>query len=274
MPDVVKVTWNGVTVIDHSDSTVEADKVLEDYIAYEGDGDRIVGAANVFTLDQIASGNFSGDAVVTGTKIRSGAYRESKITSVSGNNVTTVGGNACFGCKQLTTINLPNVTDFWGNNSEFQGCTSLTTINMEKLWRIGNNGFYGCTSLVKVYLPAISQIHNNGFQNCTKLTHFETNNSINFSGGSNFSGCSALMTLIMRGTTLRTMTSVNNFAGTTFAETGSHLGHIYVPESMLSSYRTATNWSTLYAAYPDIFLKIEGSDWEDVHIDGTPVSTS
>ena len=43
MPDVVKVTLNGNTLIDISDSTVQADKVLSSYIGYEGDGDRFVG---------------------------------------------------------------------------------------------------------------------------------------------------------------------------------------------------------------------------------------
>lgn len=46
MPDVVKVTLNNETLIDISDSTVEANKVLNGYVGYEGDGDRFVGTAS------------------------------------------------------------------------------------------------------------------------------------------------------------------------------------------------------------------------------------
>ena len=45
MAGVVKVTLNNTTLIDHSDSTLAPDKVLQGYVGYEGDGDRIVGTA-------------------------------------------------------------------------------------------------------------------------------------------------------------------------------------------------------------------------------------
>ncbi len=32
---------------------------------------------------------------------------------------------------------------------------------------------------------------------------------------------------------------------------------VYVPRSLIESYQTATNWSTLYASYPDMFRAVE-----------------
>ena len=55
--DVVKVTLNDETLIDISDSTITPTRVLNSYIGYEGDGDRIVGTA------------VSATATVTGTTL-------------------------------------------------------------------------------------------------------------------------------------------------------------------------------------------------------------
>lgn len=47
MPNVVKVTLNGRTLIDHSDSTAEAGNMLLNTVAYEGDGDRVTGSVTI-----------------------------------------------------------------------------------------------------------------------------------------------------------------------------------------------------------------------------------
>ena len=43
MADVVKVTLNNDTLIDISDSTITPETVLQSYVGYEGDGDRLIG---------------------------------------------------------------------------------------------------------------------------------------------------------------------------------------------------------------------------------------
>lgn len=45
MPNVVKVTLNGTSLIDISDSTITPTRVQSTYVGYEGDGDRITGTA-------------------------------------------------------------------------------------------------------------------------------------------------------------------------------------------------------------------------------------
>ena len=45
MAGVVKVTLNGVSLIDIRDSTITPPRVLSSYVGYESDGDRITGTA-------------------------------------------------------------------------------------------------------------------------------------------------------------------------------------------------------------------------------------
>lgn len=253
----------GVTV--PSATKLDGYSTLIDSIQTGGGGD--------VTYEEVANGNFGDnvDLVITGTKIRTFSFATAKIRSARGDNVNNIENGAFQNCKELVSAYFPNMTDFWGRNQVFQYCTSLESVNLSKAGRLGNNEFDGCSSLTKLYLPKCYQIHANCCQGCRDLTHLETNNSINFSSTYALNQCSKLMTIIMRGTTVRALSNVNNFSNTTFATGGSHLGHIYVPQSTIASYQSATNWSTLYNAYNDIFQPIEGSEWENVHIDGTPV---
>ena len=56
MAGVVKVTLNGTTLIDISDSTIDPSKILISNIGYEGDGDRVVGTLPA----QVSPADFSG----------------------------------------------------------------------------------------------------------------------------------------------------------------------------------------------------------------------
>lgn len=47
---------------------------------------------------------------------------------------------------------------------------------------------------------------------------------------------------------------------------GVYSGHVYVPQDLIENYQTATNWSTMYASYPELFLPIEGSEYENMEI--------
>lgn len=57
------------------------------------------------------------------------------------------------------------------------------------------------------------------------------------------------------------------FKNTPFASGG---GTLYVPSDLVETYKTATNWSTLYGL-GNQFLPIEGSIYETQYADGTPI---
>lgn len=60
--------------------------------------------------------------------------------------------------------------------SAFKGCTSLTTINLENVTKIGNDAswntgsFDGCAALTKAIIPKVTELANCSFANCSSLT--------------------------------------------------------------------------------------------------------
>jgi hypothetical protein len=102
----------------------------------------------------------------------------------------------------------------------------------------------------------------NMFFNCTALETADLPN-VTVSGTNGFSDCKALKTVMLRSTTMCSLQNVGVFNNTPFATNGTG-GRCLVPRSLIESYQTATNWSTLYAAGTCTFLALE-----DYTIDGT-----
>ena len=96
------------------------------------------------------------------------------------------------------------------------------------------------------------------FNSCSKLTtaDFPAVTSI---GGYAFKGCSKLMALILRSETMARLISTTAFTNTPIA---SGTGYIYVPSSLIDSYKTASNWSTYAAQFRAL---------EDYTVDGTTI---
>jgi hypothetical protein len=99
--------------------------------------------------------------------------------------------------------------------------------------------FKACYALAFLDLPSVTRIRANAFHSC-----------------------SALKTIVLRSSTVVTLENVNAFnVSTPFASGGSG-GTIYVPSSLISSYQTGTNWSTLYGYGATTFAAIEGSEYD------------
>ena len=85
-------------------------------------------------------------------------------------------------------------------------------------------------------------------------------------GAGTFNGCTALDVLVLgnvNSTSVPKLVNVNAFTNTPMGGiSGVYSGHIYVPSALIESYKTATNWATLYANYPEVFQPIEGSEYE------------
>lgn len=77
-----------------------------------------------------------------------------------------------------------------------------------------------------------------------------------------FFGCYYATTLILRSDTLVPLNNTSAFTNTGFAGYNSRNGQIYVPSALIESYKTATNWSTLYNQGHITFLPIEGSGYD------------
>ena len=138
---------------------------------------------------------------------------------------------------------------------------TLTVYENAEVTTLRNYAFYYNTSLVRVVLPNMTgQCVTNAFRGCTKLEFFDAPCGSLQSACLN--GCTALKTLVLRKTgTICSMANANVLTSTPFASGGTG-GTVYVPSTLIESYKTATNWSTLYAAGTCNFVAIEGSEYE------------
>ena len=148
-------------------------------------------------------------------------------------------------CTSLTTVDLTSLETIKGTGT-FIRCYALTTISLPALISLSSNAestFASCTSLISAYLPVLTgSTRTNCFAGCTNLQ------TVNLGFASTvanytFNGCPALTDVTLRKTgTVVTMSNVNAFA----SATSSNPVTIHVPSDLITSYQTATNWSTLY----------------------------
>lgn len=174
----------------------------------------------------------------------------------------------------ITSIELTNGS-FTIGTSNFRECTSVQTIKTPgKIGAGVNSCFYGCTALQGIVLVHADNydrtLYNEFFRGCSALSYLDTN--LSGSGQSNvFYGCANLGTLVLRKNGVFTLGNINHFTGTPFASGGSG-GTLYVPSALISSYQSATNWSTILGYSTNSIQAIEGSQYENYYADGTPIT--
>ena len=206
----------------------------------------------------------------------SGSYENSHVTKVG---IGSLRNNA-----SLVSISLPNCLEL--EDSAFRNCTSLTTVKLPKATNVGRGGknyvFAGCTSLVTVALPAIEQTGNLpfGFNGDTSLKTVDLGNHSGGFTNQTFSGCTSFDTLILRRSDAPwELGNTNVFNNSPFASGGTG-GTIYIPKALYDhlgdgtsyDYKAATNWSTIDGYGTITWAKIEGSQYEHMYADGTPVT--
>lgn len=105
-----------------------------------------------------------------------------------------------------------------------------------------------------------------------------------FSDGNGFQqnslyGNSSLKTVIIRGSSVMSLAATNVFTQTPFASGGSG-GTLYVPNSLISSYQSASNWGTILGYTNNQIKSIESTHTDPTapidltlyYADGTPIS--
>ena len=118
---------------------------------------------------------------------------------------------------------------------------TITSYSNDSVTSIGPYVFYNCSALTSADFPAATSIGSYAFYNCSVLTSadFPAATSI---GSSAFYNCSVLTEVIIRTTSkVCTLSDKNAFTSTPIA---SGTGYIYVPDDLVSSYKSATNWRT------------------------------
>ena len=110
--------------------------------------------------------------------------------------VTSIGDQAFYGCRGLTSITISNsVTSIGG--WAFNGCSSLTSITIpNSVTSIGSCAFSYCTSLTSITIPnGVTSVGNQTFEGCSKLTSITIPNSVTSIGYCAFMGCSSITSI-------------------------------------------------------------------------------
>jgi hypothetical protein len=182
------------------------------------------------------------------------------------NSASYVGPFALCGHSELRTVSLPNCTSIC--SSAFQQCYNLQTVNLPNCIHVGKYNpylitdaqcFEYCSTLTYVSLPVCVELGASTFRSCIALSSIDLPNclSINIAA---FQYCYALSTVHLSVCTV----IENNVFGYCSALTGLWIytpsvcslnGNrvfnntnnvmIYVPASLVDTYKSATNWSSM-----------------------------
>ena len=154
---------------------------------------------------------------------------------------------ALAGRVAVTSVHLTAANSLTGYAVSY--CSAIEVLVGEKLRSISNYGIYSNSKLAAVDMlggnGVYDRIYNNGF-----------------------SRCGALKTLIIRAPYCLTLSGGLDGA---FGPSGDG-GTLYVPSDLISTYQSATNWSTILSYENNQILPIEGSIYETQYADGTPIT--
>ena len=143
---------------------------------------------------------------------------EKTVTEYRNNSITTLDSYVFRNCAKLTTAYIPNLTSI--GTQTFYYCITLENFDFSSLKTVGTDGFRYCYKVNRLAAP-IESIAAQGFQHCL-----------------------GLYTLILRPNTTNTVATLANINAFNNTPIEKGTGYIYVPDALVASYKTATNWST------------------------------
>lgn len=207
------------------------------------------------TVDDVATGAFpSGDITLSVLPTRLYAF-----IGYSSIHKVTATYNSPDGEAATNLFQLSSITEFIAHNA----------------LKISTSWFFKCANLTKVTAPKSTWYDYQAFAECVNLEVADLGTGM-INRGRVFTGCKKLNTLILRSTSLCTLGNVNNFDQSPFHPAGgtgiTGTGTLYVPASLVDTYKTATNWSTLYSDGTMDVQQIEGSIYENAYADGTTIT--
>ena len=156
--------------------------------------------------------------------------------------ITKIGIDAFYNCKNLNNITIPDSVTTIGNYA-FSDCSSLTSLTIpDSVTTIGDWAFSYCSSLTSVTIPnSVTTIGWYVFYGCSSLTSVTIGDSVTTIGIYAFSGCSSLTSVYCKATTPPAAGN-NMFYGNASGR------KIYVPMESVEAYKSASYWSN-YASY-------------------------
>lgn len=116
---------------------------------------------------------------------------------------------------------------------------SITYYRNDRITLTSQYCLAGRNNLITVELPNVKELQTRACFMCSNLERIELDNIERFYSGV-FYGNYALKSVVIRTSTVATLVARDVFSNSTIA---SGTGYIYVPDDLVNSYKTATNWS-------------------------------
>lgn len=236
-------------LVNHTLTSLEEDGVgiIGDRALYSNTVLTSVNFPNATSIGEYAMAGCSALQTVLIPKLAtSGTYAFNNCTSlesISMPQLATVSNYMFAGCSALSSVSIPNATRI--NQYAFQNCKDLTSIDLDGVTNIGNYAFSGTGigTLVIHDATTLGTYLCQGYRTGVVDQHTTVNLSSN-----RFNGANSLCHLILRSTTMCTLTT-NALTGTAIA---AGIGWIYVPTDLVATYKSASNWSNYASQIVDI----------------------
>ena len=192
------------------------------------------------------------------TRIGANAFKNSPIVSASFPQAVVINEYAFNNAAELESLNIPRAEII--RDSAFEYCALLRSVTAGSLDTIWSNAFHGCwelqsmdlsslrellyggfsgSGLIKAEMPLLETIESRALSACPSLTVVDIGAGVSSLPAYLFELDTALTAVILRRTSVVTLEARSAFNGSSIA---SGSGYIYVPDNLVESYRTATNW--------------------------------
>jgi len=167
----------------------------------------------------------------------------SSLAEANFSSAISIFSGAFYECSSLSIISFP-VVEYIGPTA-FAGC-GIKSVYLSLITKLENGTFARCPSLSLVDCPNVTSIQSTVFALCSGLSAISFSKLV-YLGSNAFNYCANLLSLYLTGSSVCTLANSNAFTATPIAgstaSTEGVYGSIYVPQSLLTTYKAATNWS-------------------------------
>lgn len=169
----------------------------------------------------------------------------SNLATISFPNCYSVGSYAFNGCASITDASFPKCVSI--HQGAFRNCDKLVSVSFPDCASIYLSAFQYCSTLATAFFPKCTKIWQSAFEACRNLTtaSFPKCTSIYSTA---FRYCYKLLSFYILTSSIATLAYTNAFDYTPIStyttSTSGANGSIFVRSSLLTTWKTATNWAT------------------------------